>query len=563
MSLAVAFKSDRELSAPTEMMPVPPMPFRIVEDTREFQVRESSNPILLQAMHLAERFPDSSAALGRLAGAALNAGELRIAVDSARKGLELAVAEHDQPALFACVEVLMATGMSEEGEPWLSSVDNDNARLLEAELFARRGDHLAALEKLGQVDSSRATALRGWLQVEVGQYALAIHNLRHALRDSPRRADLLTNLGYAYASIGERRKAFQSTTVAMSLDPDNRDVALNLVSYQVAAGNYERAFATLKRLRRRYREDPQLAAASAEVLLRQRRGESALLQLKSVKYWARDLTAVEEAELTANIAFMEWRLDKRSKELTQQILREELVKSDFQSLGIGRMLASLLDGVSTLEALKKLRSALSEFHNSLSLLSIDAQIAFLNGNSEEALAISHLWAKEEPFNSGPATAITHLLCEAREEYSQAAEIGQRALRRIPSAGMLRNNVAFALAMSGRPDEAKRVLRDAIDVDRLEELPYVVATRGVICLAEGDIEGGLQGYRRAASMADSEDLATMILLRRDLAMLELGLTPDFKDMLAVADQLRRTDNGSALVLLGKLDRLMKRRDELRQ
>jgi tetratricopeptide (TPR) repeat protein len=215
---------------------------------------------------------------------------------------------------------------------------------------------------------------------------------------------------------------------------------------------------------------------------------------------------------------MEWRLGKRSTDITVEAIRKELLRCDYQSLDIGRMLARLLRDLSKLSQVEILYKGLSSVHPLSALYEIESQIAFMRGEFGKALSLAKRWAREEPFDPAAAVDVTYLLAEVERRYEEAARFGEAALRRVPSSAMLVNNVAFGWAMAGNFERAMKLLTIAPDT------PYTCATRGLVKLAQGDIAGGTEDYERAAALAKAtggEDLARFIRLRRVIALHELG------------------------------------------
>jgi hypothetical protein len=93
------------------------------------------------------------------------------------------------------------------------------------------------------------------------------------------------------------------------------------------------------------------------------------------------------------------------------------------------------------------------------------------------------------------------------------EVGTQALRRMPGVRVLQNNVAYALALSGRPGLARRYVPDDEDV-------YSIATESLIALQIGDKAAGEAGYDRAAEVAESRgdyELAQLVRLQKLLVM----------------------------------------------
>ena len=554
MGLALALDKEPELAAPTDLVSVPPLLVELAGPARDDAGYLSTNPgTFLQAVHLAERFPESATALSRLSAAALIEGDTDLAQASATSAIRFALTEGDEPALISAAQVLAILGHTDSAADAMRQIGGTGpARLAYAQVLAAQRDFEAALEAVGESEDIGARALRGWIRLEQGEYVEAIRELRGALAHGAPQVDVLTNLGYAYAALGEREKAYRSTRQALHLAPTSRVVALNLVAYQFAAGEFASALTSLLAIRKHYPEDIMLFAAVAEARLRLGDAKSALRELRSARDRLEklDVSVRKRAEILANTAFMEWRLGKRSTENAVESIRKELLRCNFESLDIGRMLARLLTGISQLSQLETLYKGLADVHPRHALYELEAQLAFGRGEFGKALVAAKRWSREEPFDPAAAVTVTYLLSEVDGKYEESARFGEDALKRVPSSALLRNNVAFGWAMAGKPQRAMRLLSG------VSEVPYTLATRGLVKLSMGDIAGGSADYERAASIAEKEkgaELATLIRLRRVLALLELGYEAD-EDPRHLVEELNESDNPIAIVVRRQVKQL---------
>lgn len=499
MNAALAHQ-DR-LAAPTEASDLPLL--RIVSRDPDEGARQAEEPnpdrgTLVQARELAGKYPESAAAWVRLAQAEISAGGSDEAVAAALKGTRLAVQSGDTSVALAGVRVLTALGHVEVAERSLLALSSsDSSALWLAELAVARDDLETALVRIGSADDAASVALRGWLNLRLGKLHEAVRDLRKSARQLSPDPDVLANLGYAYALLGQHSSAIKHTRQAVHLAPSDTTISFNLVRYLLAVGDYEPALQELQRLRQFHPLDAKVAAAIAATLFQSGDSEAALKELKRTRDQISklNLSVSDKAELTANIAFLEHRLGGRSREETVDVLRKELFRCDYKSRGIAEMLSSLLEKVSERDQLLALYEGLLEVYPQTELIGLECKLKYLEGDFEAATDLAMQWTKLEPFNAEAAVRASFLLSEVYGDYDRAAEVGRAFLRIAPTATVVRNNTAYALAMAGQSNLARKYVRHDDPDD-----PYSTATAALIDLAEGNVQSAMAGYEKAAELA---------------------------------------------------------------
>jgi tetratricopeptide (TPR) repeat protein len=211
---------------------------------------------------------------------------------------------------------------------------------------------------------------------------------------------------------------------------------------------------------------------------------------------------------------------------------KSLEASGFQNLLIAQMLVNLHDRGRDLERARELYERLLQFHSRERLYFAEAQVAFLELNFEKALAAVEKWVRIDPFNSGAGTSLTYLLTEVTNDFDRAIQVGEAYLRRLDDRDVLLNNVAYAMVLSGRFDEADKLLERGFDA------PHVAATRGLLRIRRGEIDSGVASYDHAIKLAEQlhdEQLARLVRANKLAALDDLGPDsdelandPDLKD-----------------------------------
>jgi Flp pilus assembly protein TadD len=527
MTLALAFRAEREELSAGEMAPLSPVSLAQASqdhvDEGKLPAELRQNPgVFLQAQMLVERFESSPTAISRLAAAALNAGHLNVAQNSARRALLLASKTGDVSSLLAAAKVLVTFGEFDSVEEALRKHRETLGYEL-AEVLAFQGRFAEALEFTQNDDRPATHALRGWLLLMLHRYAEAIHELRSSIRLGEVRVDVLTNLGYAYGALGARAKAVGATKQALHLSPADTTVGLNLAGLLSLSGNHSEALSVLELLREKRPSDLSVVQAAADILLQQEKEADALRELRRARdsVDARSTPVVQIAELRAKIAFVEWMVGRRPKSATLDRLRGELLRTDYLSLEIGYLIAHVLDSPSDVNQLETLYDGFRSHFEASDLLFLQARLAYLKADYDHLVEASKGWALNEPFDVSAHLLAVVVIGDLGEGYQAAAAFGLEALKRMPTITMLANNTAYVFALAGQPTEARKVL----PADRSS--PYVKATEALIKLVEGDVQGARAGYLKAAELAaksNDPELAFLIGAREKLARIQLGIDP---------------------------------------
>ena len=475
---------------------------------------------LLQARALVRKHPESPTAHARLASSEFSFGNRVSASNSAQQVLEHDTV--DAPALIVASQVFVSLGDMGGAEQALtrvleSAATGDGFRRAAAALAARvaahQGEPGRALELLARSKGRAGPALEGAILAQMGRYHDAIRALRAALRDVPDAPGTLCNLGYAYAAAGSIRKATRATTAAAALDPADRTAGLNLAALLLFQDRASEALAAIDRLTARHPDDIDLESAAAAVLRASGDTAGALRRLRRLRATkaARDAAPARREELQLDIALLDTPPTTRSA--TVKAASEALKRCDYRSEAIARVLASVALSPEDLPTLEAAYTELRKHHDSSALLAVESRVAFLRLEFDRCLDAALEWARQEPFSPQAHITASYVLSLHAGDYRQAARVGRAAIARGVRSAALRNNVAFALAMDGKPDQAARLLPDP------SECELAPATAGLIEAVRGNLDQGIAMYEDSAEKAQrsgDDDLADLVLMHRTLA-----------------------------------------------
>jgi tetratricopeptide (TPR) repeat protein len=516
------------------------VPFRgrKLADPRQAESRQyledTQAGFVAQALALVTKAPRSAVAWARYAQTLIANNKVDEAVRAAKQTLSL-LSDHiiskdyDVPSVtakFLAARVLAASGNVAAAEATLGGLPRAGPwTVLHAALAEGRGDHDQALARLGDAESAEALAFRGYLLLQLNRSHPALRQLRAARKTGGDSPILMMNLAYGYAIAGSPSKAVRAAQQAVAMAPADRRASFNLVSYLRAAGRAGDALVELLRLRAACGDgDPQVAAAIADVYVELGNCRQALRELRRAQHHNsfRD-SSVEQAELIANTALLEWQLGERRRASVAAVIRLQLQKVGAH-LPLALMLADVIGQTNVSGEIETIYSELQEELSERELRPLKIRLLMLKRDLEGSArsALEHLI--ENPLDVRAARGAVVLHGQVFGDYDGASEIGMKALRRLPGDRDLINNVAFSLALAGHGDEAGRIfVRDELDNQ------YLLATRGLIDFALGNIASGLASYDEAAQFArshtrrseDADEFVQLMRVQEVLALYQLG------------------------------------------
>jgi Flp pilus assembly protein TadD len=123
--------------------------------------------------------------------------------------------------------------------------------------------------------------------------------------------------------------------------------------------------------------------------------------------------------------------------------------------------------------------------------------SYIEGDFATALEQAKKWFDDQPFSARPAFLASQLSALLCQDPKLAVEIAERALVPNPNEFMLWNNLAYAKALLGETEDARKAINHIQQsaLDPLSKL-YVTATTGAIAFRSGDTEEGRRLYMKA-------------------------------------------------------------------
>jgi len=388
----------------------------------------------------------------------------------------------------------------------------------------------ANLAVLGRLDEARTFAesvdgpgrhsILGYVLVLAHDYHGAISHLRAALRGAPDDADSAMNLSIALWRLGSHRKALSAALQATRAGSARMDAVLHYLELLLEEKEFLRVDREVGR------QFDMGAAPTSRLLVMQARAKLALDdQDDATRLLERAATAAREAQDDDALA-----------EIRSNLVRIRAVRGKIGRDDALRQLAALHANHKTSDvvvvnmaqvanrkhhvmALRRAFDEIAEHASPGRRAFIEYQIANLLGDNEAAGAKAAEWVELEPNNTYAISAAMVSIGTGLERWDDATRLAERVLVDFPDDSVLINNVGYIFAMTGRGDEAIRVL------ERFVEGYFVAqATLGLAYLSKGEIETGMSLYRQAAIAAEraGDDDDSLMTAYQALVVRRLGL-----------------------------------------
>ena len=345
----------------------------------------------------------------------------------------------------------------------------------------------------------------------------SIKTIRHALSIDPRNALLWAELSRLQSVAGFSDKAIHSMRVAIGLASTSRYILRSAVRMFV---HFDQPDEALWLLRRNpvTAVDPWLIAAELAVASHMNRSPGTLKNgrsmLDSGKFSPFHLTELLSAIATVDLTDGNQR---RAKKLFRAALADPtdntVAQVEWASRRIGGDFEVEPEHFATQYAFEA-----------------RAWESYTRCEWLQALSECEGWLLDEPFSRRAAILGSYIASGPLCNYEQAAQIASCGIKANPRDYGLLNNLSFALASAGEPEEARKVY-SGIDRNKLddESVIYWLATGGLLKFREGFPEDGRTLYLQAIDKAGSpstsgRSVAAAIYLAREelLAKTPFGL-----------------------------------------
>ncbi len=473
----------------------------------------------------------SSTTLAALAQSHAVLDERDEAIAAARDALELSLTQTasaegdprvaDSTSARLAAEVMIRFGLATQVFERLRTVALPKSLRMTSAVIAVELGHLdEAWNNLDGLNGALVESFRGYLLATQRHYQKAITHLRSALREDPNDAAAAMNLSISLWEVGARRKAVFAALRAARVAPGRRDFSVHYLDLLLAVGDVARLTREIESLAQRMVvPDARLLVIQARAALERDDRSRALLILEKARVEAKtEDNDVLEVEIAANLAVLKYRMgrlprNKAMGELTS-LLRDH-PDHDSVVVCLANVVSQSSDAPMLRHAVERVRETTTPARRAF----LAHQIAWLEGDNDQAGTAAAKWFAREPQNPQAAAAALVAIGIGQERWHDAAAVADIALARFPNDPNILNNGGYILAMAGRAAEAITVL------EPLAHDQFVGrATLGLACLANGEIDRGMRLYREAAEDAERADASwhSLMTIYQALIVRQLGL-----------------------------------------
>lgn len=338
--------------------------------------------------------------------------------------------------------------------------------------------------------------------------AVGVRRTRARLREYPANPLAWLDLSRYYASLGLRDQAERAMHGALSLAPHHRVTLRAASRLYVHNEDVDRAVALLRRSPTTPR-DPWLLAAEIATSMVAKRAPHFVKEARRV-LTAGDVPPLHISELAAALGSLE--VEAGSTRAARKLFARALVEPTENTVAQAEWVTR-----------RRKVEVIDERHLQL-VNSYEARAWDRYGATrwKDALLECTRWLQDEPFSRRPPIFGSFVASVPEEDYERAELIARIGLEANPHDPLLLNNLAFALASSGKVASARlisrRLRRTMLDT---EERAAWLATLGLIQFRERDIDGGRKLYEAAIGVAREsknrvqEAMAALFLAREEL------------------------------------------------
>lgn len=518
-----------------------PVEFRRVEGKvagtwRDVQARSSETPevfaVLTDMIARSRRDVERSAGSARphvnLGLALMKTGLLEEAAGEFSRALALDPKEHSAEANLARIRVLQ--GNLVEGEKLYSHLRESapqNASVLMSLAFvsARRGlwDHaISLLQDAIRLDEDaplpRYNLARVYLTL--GRKHEAIAQLKVASRSDVRSPSFHQGLGVAYALAGEFGRAERSFRTALTLAPDTRDALYGLCVVLLATKKPQEVVTLLSTRpanRALDREGVELLARAYFDLGNYKAAQNHLTIAMRLVEETRGGGVVDLARITNNLGVCA--VFQRDVRQAEQLLKRAIeMQPGASPIPYHNLARAYLDEKRAYKAQEILEQCQQIFPSDDTTRVLRA-IALESQNSQgESMALLREVIRSEKAPAAAFAILGALLADEARDLDQALAVIRRGNELHPGNPLVLNNLAYVHLRRGESAPARDILK-RIRTDATIDVA-VTATRGLLLIAEGDLEQGKQFYRAAERMArqgGNRDLAEVVRQKMHLEL----------------------------------------------
>jgi len=307
-----------------------------------------------------------------------------------------------------------------------------------AEIYVAKSNFAAAEPLIAEIlktDRRNTTGLRlrATIRIEQRQFDDAIADLREALNDQPKSADLLILMAQAFERSGKNELADRQYADALKASGQNPNIALQYVAFLQRRGYLSHAEDVLTRVSDQYRSNAQLLFALSQIRLNRKNWTGALALAETIRQLGN--TALAEQIRAAALAGQ----DKIAESVSALESAHAAAPDSVQPV------VSLVSDYLQLGKTDKADALLQEMHkkfpDNAMLLVLIGQTKFAQNKVDDAVKSMTAAIAKKPDDPTAYNALTNIYA-SQKNYDAALDVIERGLRALPG------NLDFRLKSAG-------------------------------------------------------------------------------------------------------------------
>lgn len=355
-----------------------------------------------------------------------------------------------------------------------------------------------------------------------GEYGKAISELRKCLQERIDLASIYNNLGVAYGVAGSYKRAILSLKIALKLSPSYSSAIANLAIVLGQQNKIQESIELMEDFLKE-NENNKIRELISGFYLRNRQHKNALRNLMMVLANARrsNFPDQEIARLHNNLGVIYF--SSKDFERAEGNFIVSINKAERINQIQVQNLIDLYFAMNNINKAKKYVDLLrEEFKESEYYLYYMGLYSFHNGEISCAISFLKDFLNAIKQFAPSYTLLGYIYSEYLSDYREAIEVMKEGYKNIPNNIAIINNLAYSYLMNNEIQNARQVLAKVEDV---ADNVYLVATRGLLKIKEGNLEEGRKQYNAAAGLAEYEYLRKQVLQKKYLEIAKYCLAND--------------------------------------
>jgi len=398
------------------------------------------------------------------------------------------------------------------GDIYFKIKELEKAKAIFEEIIKENPNNIASRNKLAAINL---------IQERCGK---AISELRKCLQVKTDLPSIYNNLGVAYGIAGSYKKAILSFKIALKLSRNYSSAIANLATVLGLQNRIQDSIELIEDYLKG-NENYQVRELLSEFYLKNKQFKNALKNLRIVLTNAIKLNFPNQeiARLYNNIGVVHYNL--RDFNSAEENFTASLNKAEYVNQIQVQNLIDLYFFLNNINKAKKYIDILREkFGEKGFYLYYMGLYSFRNKELSNAIVFLKDFINVNKKFAPSYTLLGYILSEYFNDFQRAIEVTKEGYENIPDNIGIINNLAYDYLMNNEVDNAKNILDK---VKGVSDYIFLIATRGLLKIKEGNLEEGRRLYNLAEELAEFEFLKKQVIQKKHLEIAKYFLAKNIK------------------------------------